>query len=64
MHLSTAVFGAGLASVALAGYTVQDDYSGNNFFAMFGFDTVQIHLAFLGNPINGCCSLTTLLMAM
>lgn len=40
MHLSTAVFGGALASVTLAGYTVQDDYSGNNFFAMFGFDTV------------------------
>ncbi len=42
MHFLTTFFGAGLASVALAAYTVQDDYSGNNFFAMFGFDTVWL----------------------
>ncbi len=40
MHFSTTFLGASLVSVALAAYTVQDDYSGNSFFGMFGFDTV------------------------
>ena len=31
---------AGLAEIAAAAYSVQDDYSGNNFFNMFTFDTV------------------------
>lgn len=46
MHFSTTFLSAGLASVALAAYTVQDDYSGNNFFGMFRFDTVRLYLSF------------------
>lgn len=38
---STLLIGAGLAHVAIANYAVQDDYSGNNFFSMFNFDTVS-----------------------
>ena len=39
MHISTLLFGCGLAPFALAAYSVQDDYSGNNFFSLFTFDT-------------------------
>ena len=40
MHLSTLLLGGGLVPLALAGYAVQDDYSGDRFFDMFTFDTV------------------------
>ena len=33
---------AGLAEIAAAAYSVLDDYSGNNFFNMFTFDTVGL----------------------
>ena len=39
MHISTLLFGCGLAPFALAAYSIQDDYSGNNFFSLFTFDT-------------------------
>ena len=41
MHfsISTLLFGCGLAPFALAAYSIQDDYSGNNFFSLFAFDT-------------------------
>ncbi len=42
MHFYTTILCAGLVSVTIAAYTVQDDYSGNNFFGMFGFDTVGL----------------------
>ncbi len=43
MHFSTPtlLFAAvGLAEIAAAAYSVLDDYSGNNFFNMFTFETV------------------------
>lgn len=40
MHIYTTFLCAGLVSGTIAAYIVQDDYSGNNFFGMFGFDTV------------------------
>ena len=46
MHFSTLLFGCGLAPFALAAYSIQDDYSGNNFFSMFTFDTEN-------DPTNG-----------
>ena len=41
MHFSNLLLGAGLVPLALAAYVVEDDYSGNNFFDMFTFDTVR-----------------------
>ena len=41
MQFSTFLLGGALAATALAGYTVQDDYSGDKFFDMFTFDTVR-----------------------
>ena len=40
MHASTLLVGSGLVSLAFAGYTLEDDYSGDNFFNMMTFDTV------------------------
>ena len=45
MHVSTLLYGAAsLLPFAQAIYQVQDDYSGNNFFDMFRFDTVRFPL--------------------
>ena len=41
MQLLTLLLTAGLAPLALAGYTLQDDYTNEKFFDMFGFDTVR-----------------------
>ncbi len=46
MHFFTTFLSAGLVSATLAAYTVQDDYSGNNFFGMFGYDTVGPYVSF------------------
>lgn len=43
MHFSTPALllgAAALAQIAAAAYSLQNDYSGNNFFDMFTFDTV------------------------
>lgn len=39
MHFSTLLFGARLAQLGLAAYSLKDDYSGDNFAGMFSFDT-------------------------
>ncbi|KAL9124217.1 MAG: hypothetical protein Q9217_006432 [Psora testacea] len=41
MHFSTLLLGGGLVPLTLAGYTIQDDYSGDNFFPNFRFDTMD-----------------------
>lgn len=42
MHLSTLLLSGGLAPLALvSGYILKDDYSGDNFFRKFTFDTVR-----------------------
>lgn len=41
MHSSLLFLGVGLVPLALAAYSVQDDYSGDNFLNMFTFDTVS-----------------------
>ena len=44
MLLSTLFLGGGLVPLALAAYTIKDDYSGDKFFSMFTFDTVGVIL--------------------
>jgi hypothetical protein len=53
MHLSTLFFSCGLAPLTLAAYSIQDDYSGNNFFAMFGFDTFDDPTSGYVNYVDG-----------
>ena len=42
MQFSTLLFACGLVPLALARYDLRDDYSGDNFFSMFTFDTVRL----------------------
>lgn len=53
MHISTLLFACGLAPFALAAYSVQDDYSGNNFFSMFTFDTENDPTSGYVNYVDG-----------
>lgn len=53
MHFSTLLFSCGLAPLALAAYSIQDDYSGNNFFAMFSFDTENDPTSGYVNYVDG-----------
>lgn len=41
MQLTTLLLSGGLVPLAFAGYALRDDYSGNNFFNKFTFDTVR-----------------------
>ena len=53
MHFSTLVLCYGLAPLALAAYSIQDDYSGNNFFSKFTFDTFNDPTSGYANFVDG-----------
>ena len=42
MHFTTLLAAGGLVRLASAAYSLTDDYSGNNFFNMFNFETVRL----------------------
>ena len=53
MHFSTLLLSYGLAPLALTAYSIQDDYSGNNFFSMFTFDTENDPTSGYVNYVDG-----------
>ena len=52
MHFFALFFGASLAQLGFAAYSLKDDYSGNNFVNMFNFDTVGLHGSHLSLGAN------------
>ena len=41
MYFSNLFLAGGIAQLGLAAYSIKDDYSADNFFNMFTFDTVR-----------------------